>query len=266
MKPIVERFPKVAKIYRGLRDQIDSMNEPQITPWGFKLAGNDAMAKGCFEPVETEVIRKILENVDVLVNVGANVGYYCCHALSMDKAVIAFEPMERNIRYLCKNIKINGWDNAEIYPIALSNQIGILEIYGGGTGASLIEGWAGIPETYKTLIPSSTMDNVIGSRLANKKVLVLIDIEGAEQWMLEGASIMLNNSVKPTWMVEIMTKDHQPAGIKINPHLKIIFQIFLEKGYQAFTADKEMRPVSIDEVDDVSKGNASFGTHNFIFR
>ncbi len=150
--------------------------------------------------------------------------------------------------------------------MALSNKVGVLEIYGGGTGASLIEGWAGIPKTYKTLVPCSTMDVVIGSRLANKKALVLIDIEGAEQWMIEGASIMLHNQIKPIWVVEIMTNDHQPAGINVNPYLKSIFQTFLNNDYQAFTANKEMRPVYIEEVDDISKGVSTFETHNFIFR
>jgi FkbM family methyltransferase len=80
------------------------------------------MAQGTFEPEETELIRTILKDVDVLINVGANVGYYCCHALSMGKAVVAFEPIQRNLRYLCVNIKTNGW-SCEIYPIALSNRV-----------------------------------------------------------------------------------------------------------------------------------------------
>ena len=95
VKPIVNHFPRVASLYRGVRYQLDSMEEPQPTPWGFKLADNSAMAQGNFEPTETEQVRKFLNDVDVLVNVGANAGYYCCHALSMGKSVIAFEPMEK---------------------------------------------------------------------------------------------------------------------------------------------------------------------------
>jgi tRNA G37 N-methylase Trm5 len=96
------------------------MQEQNATPWGFKLAGNAAMVQGIFEPAETKLVRNILQNVDILVNVGANIGYYCCHALSMGKQVIAFEPIERNLRYLCKNIKNNGWTGAEVYPMALA--------------------------------------------------------------------------------------------------------------------------------------------------
>lgn len=266
IKPVIERFPMIATAYRSIRDQLNYFEKPKLTPWGFSLAGNDAMAEGAFEPIETELVRKLLEEVDVLVNVGANVGYYCCHALSMGKHVIAFEPIERNLRFLCKNIKANSWDGVEVFPIALSNKVGILEIYGGDTGASLIKGWADIPVSYSSLVPCSTMDVVLNMRLDGKKVLILVDIEGAEKWMLEGATKLLSSKTKPIWLIEIMTKDHQPAGVEINPHLKSIFQLFVDNGYQAFTADENFRSVSMDEVCAVSNGVLSFGTHNFIFR
>lgn len=265
VKPFVNCFPKVAAMYRGVRDQLDSMAEPQLTSWGFRLAGNAAMAQGIFEPVETALVRTLLKDVDVLINVGANVGYYCCHALSMGKTVIAFEPMERNLRYLCKNIKTNGWSGVEIFPIALSNNVGILEIYGGDTGASLVRGWAGIPDDYKTLVPCSTMDMVLNTRLIGKRVLIIVDIEGAEKWMLEGANMMLVNDPKPIWLVEIVTKENQPSGVEINPNFMSTFQLFFKNGYQAFSADQYLHPIMLEDVNLLSKGSLEANTHNFLF-
>ena len=264
-KPFVIRFPRLAILYRSVRDQLKSMDEPKLTPWGFKLAGNAVMEQGVFEPAETEIVRTLLKEVDVLVNVGANVGYYCCHALSMGIPVIAFEPMARNFRYMYKNIKANEWDGVEIFPIALSNKVGLLEIYGDDTGASLIKGWAGIPEDFKSIVPCSTMDAVLSTRLRGNKALILVDIEGAEKWMLEGSTIMLNNNPKPIWLIEIMTKDHQPNNLKINPNLKSTFQILFQNGYKAFSADKEMRPITMEEVENVSTGKTEFSVYNFLF-
>jgi len=262
---LVDRFPRIATLYRSIRDQMDFMEEPKATPWGFKLAGNRAMAQGTFEPAETELVRKILKDVDVLVNVGANVGYYCCHALSLGITVIAFEPIQRNLRYLCQNIKANGWSGAEIYPVALSNRVGVLEIYGGNTGASVVKGWAGTPESYVTLVPSSTMDVVLGTRLQGKRALILVDAEGAEKWVLEGATIMLVNDPKPIWVVEITIKGHQPYGVEINPNFKSTFQLFFQNGYQAFNVDELMRPVIMEHVNLASSDNLRFATHNFLF-
>jgi len=265
IKPIVEHFPKIARIYRSLRDQLDIMEEPKLTPWGFKLAGNLAMTEGIFEPLETELVRKILKDVDVLVNVGANVGYYCCHALSMGKSVIAFEPIERNLQLLCKNIKANGWENAEIFPVALSNKIEILEIYGGKTGASLVKGWAGILESYKVLVPSLTMDVVLHNRLQGIKSLILVDIEGAEKLMLEGATKILTNDPPPIWVVEITSKELQPLGVKINPNFKITFDIFFQHGYQAFDLEQSMSPMTKELVEKIFTGKVNFNSNNFLF-
>lgn len=265
-KPLIVRFPKVAAMYRVVRDQLDSLGEPQLTKWGFNLAGNTAMANGTFEPIETAFVRKILNEVDILVNVGANVGYYCCHALSMDKRVIAFEPIERNLRYLYKNIKANCWNEVEVFPMALSNHIGILEIYGGDTGASLVKGWAGIAESYKTLVPCSTMDLLLNNRLYGKRVLILMDVEGAEKWVLEGAKKMLNNEPKPIWLMEITAEAHQPNGTHFNPYFKETFEFFFDHGYKAFAVSQNLLPISIEDVDKICNGHLSMNTHNFLFK
>jgi len=61
-----------------------------------------------------------------LVNVGANTGYYCCLALDRNKYVIAFEPINLNVKYLLRNIKANNWDDRiEVYPMLyqIKNQV-----------------------------------------------------------------------------------------------------------------------------------------------
>jgi len=123
IKTIAEPFPQITQLYRGLRDQSDR-NQPALpTQWGFTFAGHNAMASGTFEPEETRLLQDLLQEVDNLVNIGANVGYYCCHALSLGKRVIAVEPIARNVHYLLKNIRDNGWANqAEVYPVGLTRQ------------------------------------------------------------------------------------------------------------------------------------------------
>lgn len=267
IRSLVERFPNIAAIYRNVRDQLEFLKKPTETPWNFKFSGNLAMAQGIFEPAETAIVREILGEVDVVVNVGANVGYYCCHALSMEKQVIAFEPVPRNVRFLCQNIKINDWKtNIEIFPIALSNQIGLVEIYGGDTGASVVKGWAGISEHYVTTVPSSTMDIVLGERLKGKKVLVLVDVEGAEKMVLEGATKMLTNEPKPIWLVEITTREHQLSSSNINPNFKETFQFFFQNGYQAFMVDQNIEMITAEQVALASKGSLKIETYNFLFR
>ena len=129
LRSIIGYCPSLALFLRTLRDQMDQGQIPKMTPWGFTLAGHEAMATGTFEPQETKLVRHLLGEVNLLVNVGANVGYYCCHALSLGKPVIAVEPIARNLRYLLKNILNNGWaTEAQVYPVAVGRGTDILEM------------------------------------------------------------------------------------------------------------------------------------------
>ena len=267
LKPLVEQFPSLAMLYRHMRDSIALGKEPDLTNLGFKFNGNEVMEKGLFETIETKIVQKIFPKVDLVINIGANIGYYVCQALNNNKKVIAFEPMDTNLKYLMRNIKANGWqENCEIYPVALSNKTNIVEIYGGGTGASLIKGWAGTPEEYSTLVPCLTIDDVLGNRFDGKNIFIIVDIEGAEKLMLEGATKLLDMIPKPIWLVEITGAEHQPEGIKINPNLLDTFEKFWNKGYESITLTKRLRKISKEEIIKIIEMQAdSLEAHNFLF-
>lgn len=266
IKSVVERFPALALFYRNSRDLLDQRHPPRKSPWGFTFAGHDAMAAGSFEPEETKVVRRLIADVDVLVNIGANVGYYCCHALSMGKPVIAVEPNTRNLHYLLKNIQNNGWSSqAEVFPVALGAGADILQMWGGGTGASLVKGWAAIPESYVTQVPILSLDRVLGDTLRGKKALILVDIEGAEFMMLQGANQALTNEPRPIWLMEISSTEHQPAGVAMNPNFARTFELFFAQGYRSFTADAAAIEITPAIVQDVVAGVQRLGTHNFVF-
>lgn len=264
-RPVVSRSSFLSRLYRNWRDERHLQHAPPVTPLGFRFNGNDAMARGAFEPTETLLIQKLLSQASVVINVGANVGYYCCLALSQRKHVVAFEPMPLNQRYLLRNVIVNGWSNSfECYPIALSSQSGLSEMFGGGTGASLIKGWGG--QNYSTIVPISTLDIVLGDRFTNERPLIIVDIEGAEYEMLQGAKKLLAAERRPIWFIEISLREHQPRGIDMNPNLLRTFELFSYHGYVALTAEENPRLISIEEISTIATtGVDTLGTHNFIF-
>lgn len=246
----------------GERDMLGSYSK-----LGFQFKGNELMEKGLFEPIETNLVRKIFPRVEFVINVGANIGYYVCQALHCNKSVIAFEPMASNLKKLMSNIVLNKWqDKCEIYPVALGNKTDIVKIYGDGTGASLIKGWASTPESHFTLTPCHTINNVLGNRLEGKSILMIVDVEGAENMMLEGGSILLGMSPKPIWLIEICVKEHQPGGIGMNPYLIETFDKFWANGYKCITADDDLREIRKEQVFSiVETGANTLGTYNFLF-
>lgn len=266
-KLLVEKFPRIAFLYRNLRDTKALRVDPKMTKLGFKFNGNVSMENGFFEQKETALVKKLIPNVDIVINVGANIGYYVCHALKHGKKVFAFEPIETNVKYLLRNIKANNWgEGCEIFPVACSNKAGIIEIFGGDTSASLIEGWAGISKKYVNIVPCLTMNDVLGDRLNGKNILIILDIEGGENLALAGATKLLDMSPKPIWLVEISVTTHQPKGTKINPHLLETFEMFWDRGYQSFTANDNLRKISKDEIIRIiDTGLNTLETHNFLF-
>ena len=72
LRTVLECFPATMQFLRYSRDMRDRHAPAKKTVWGFTLAGHDAMAAGTFEPEETAWVRKLLLEVDIMVNVGAN--------------------------------------------------------------------------------------------------------------------------------------------------------------------------------------------------
>lgn len=266
MRPMVQRNRRLAASFRAARDSWMSLRPAVASSFGFRFSGNDAMAAGQFEPEETKLIVRLLNQVDVLINVGANIGYYCCIAASLKKQILAFEPVASNLVYLLRNIHENGFEPyVEVVPIACSNRTGVIPIFGCGTGASMLEGWAGVDSQNYQLVACGKLDRYC-TNLDNKRLMVLIDVEGAEKFVLQGAFGLLQRVPKPIWFVEISSTENQPKGVVINPALRETFQIFFDAGYSAYAATESLRAIEPAEIEAIEKSQKNtLETHNFIF-
>jgi FkbM family methyltransferase len=280
LKLRLKRYPSLVMIYRSLRPGFvvsDRWNtyfpkwrKAVLTPLGFQLvssnyAANRAMQAGAFEVEETEVIRHHLSGADVFVDVGANIGLYTCLARSEGKHVIAIEPQLRNLECLYANLTLNGWRDSEVYPLGLGADYGLATLYGAsGPSASLLAGWATLSQRFQQTIAVTTLDTLLGDRFDGKKLLVKIDVEGAEHRVLKGAERTIRMSPKPTWMIEICLNEYHPAGL--NPDYSATFEMFWAQGYEARTADGQNRLVSpVDIREWIAARRSSLKVFNYIF-
>lgn len=93
------------------------------------------------------------------------------------------------------------------------------------------------------------MDEVLGSSFPGKRCLVLIDIEDSEKTMLDGALALLSKQPKPIRMVKIATAEHQPKGGAINPNFAATFQIFWDRGCEAWPPTRQSRRIFPEDVE-----------------
>jgi SAM-dependent methyltransferase len=88
----------IGRSYRLLRDAANQRHFIQ-TKYGFRLAGDSRIAQGDWEDDEIKTFLECIESHDVVLDLGANIGFYSCLAASYGKHVIAVEPSPRNLKY-----------------------------------------------------------------------------------------------------------------------------------------------------------------------
>lgn len=239
------------------------------TPLGFKFNAGlhpayRQMRQGQFEVVETALLSHLFARVDRFIDVGANLGYYTCLALQRGRPVVAFEPQQQNLECLYRNLQVNGWQ-AEVFPLALGERPGLLTLYGAsGPSASLVKDWAGYSARYQQVVPVSTLDNIVSSRFGGERLLVKIDVEGAEYQVLKGALQTIARTPKPIWMLEVCLAEFHPGGV--NPDFREIFQLFWRCGYAAYAATDTPRLITPDDIERWWQARRSdTGTFNYVF-
>jgi FkbM family methyltransferase len=262
----IRAFPLLHKGLRAAYWERQYAKSPKKCPQGFLLNGLPSMQTGEFEPSETREVLKLLEEVRVFVNVGANVGYYVCLARQAEVKTVAIEPLEQNVQILMRNLLANHWSDVDVLPVAAGHEASLMKLYGGGTAASLIQGWAGVADDHCRIVPVLTLDSMLGHRFAGEQMLILIDIEGFELNALRGATNLLERTPRPIWFVEICINEHLPSGLTVNPHLRETFEVFWKHGYHAEFVGPSKREVTASDINLWSRGEAIPAEHNFVFR
>jgi FkbM family methyltransferase len=267
VRPVVQRSPRLVTAYRHCRDSAHVADEPKRTGLGFDFGGHSSIVPGRFEPDEVALVKRLLGQSDVVISIGPNVGYYRCLALVHNKPVISVEPVPASLQVRYLNLRANGGaQRAEVHRVSLGSSTGLVDIYGGGTAASLLEGWAGIPVSYKKTVPLTTLDSVMQGRYADQRKLVLMDVEGPELIVLHGAMSLVQAKVAPNWIVEVNIDEHQPGGRKLNANLVATFEIFERQGYGAWLVGGQPKPVPYEAVRAIAAtGKDTLAGRNHLF-
>ena len=260
----------------NLKDRLRTLNRKRVYtrglnkpcsnhPDGFMFSGrNQIMAKGGHEPFESSLVRKILGDVQVFVNIGAHHGYYSCLALSSNTDTVAYEPEATNILMIEKHIKANCFDDRfTLHPCAVGSQSSELVLYGGGSGGSLLPETNLAPHSETQTVSVVTLDDTLF--LGKKKALCLMDVEGFEYEALKGASKILSSKTKPYWIIEVLPNG--PRG-NANTQFENVFELMQSHGYIAWGIDEaanQLFPFTSDITRKVAVGEIKTSISNFLF-
>ena len=153
----------MARVYRFARDRYRaSRYHPEPTGLGFSILRGGEYANRLVG-TELPTFKQHLEAADLLVDVGANVGFFSLLASRAGVDSLAIEPSPLNLGHLYENLRrAKGSGSVEVLPVAIADSIGVTDLLGSGQGASIQPGWGGIAANYRTPVPTTTLDSVLG--------------------------------------------------------------------------------------------------------
>jgi FkbM family methyltransferase len=215
------------------------------------------LARGNYEPIETGVVKHFLQPGDLVVDAGANLGWYAtvmARAVGAGGQVLAFEPDPANLELLRTNLAGNGMtERVQVYPVALFERDGEIEFERSGRnfGDHRVRSIAGAPSfaeaedgprTY-VRVAARALDSVLAERgLTGRPIRVLkVDTQGSEVAIFRGAAGALAATAAMTaefWPYGMRRAGYDPAEYValVSPH----FGQFARLN----TADIAMRPIS----------------------
>jgi FkbM family methyltransferase len=139
---------------------------------------------------------KIINPGDICFDIGANVGFYTLLFSQYAKAVYAFEPLPRNLKYLNRLVEINRIANAHVVPYAVSD-VSTAGYFSKGADHSL----GRLDKEGDLSVSVMTCDQFVADSGVVPN-LIKIDVEGSEFDVLTGASNLLKSS-HPTLLLSV---------------------------------------------------------------
>ncbi len=221
---------------------------------------------GIYGELDTIMVEKLVKNEDVVVDVGAAIGYYTlilARAVGNKGTVIAFEPKEGRFEILKNNIKLNGYDNVivENKAIMLDGQEKKFFVHDDNTaGYRFITNRSDDNLTKKFSKPVDVLTTDLDAYLTDLGIIdkisfMKIDVDGPELLVLQSGRQLLKNQ-----NLNILLEWDQDAAKWSNCSPESIIDILLENGFEIYYPDyikkkyfhiTKERLLNIDPLDDV---------------
>ncbi|MBN2106678.1 MAG: FkbM family methyltransferase [Deltaproteobacteria bacterium] len=199
-----------------------------------KYLDREIIERGVFEKSSTELVKKIVKKGDVILDVGANIGYYSVILSKLagpQGKVYAFEPTLHYRRELQENLRENHITNCEILNYGLSDKRQELLINIGDSSATIH--WVADTAPVKTeLIKLETLDAFCELKKISRIDFIKIDIDGHEPHFLQGAWRSLER-YNPLILLEVNHENYLQANVTAWD----FYTLLKEKGYYIYSED-----------------------------
>lgn len=156
------------------------------------------------EPKSTELLVRLSQDAENVIDVGANLGWFTCIAASISSGTVhAFEVDEDNLYRLNTNVRLNKLENVRVRHTAVADSEGYISYRkkgrGAGVGHNLTRCDGGGQNQIQ--VEATTLDRYAREHCQSVD-LIKIDVEGAEQKVLKGAQRTMRE-FNPHFLLEV---------------------------------------------------------------
>jgi FkbM family methyltransferase len=201
---------------------------------------------GMWEPNLTHWISERLEDGDVFVDVGANVGYFSLLASTLvgSGRVVAVEPTPRAFDMLEESLRRSRASNVRAVNAAAWHEESVLQMFSGAnlTMSSLMSDWAARWNDYESCdVPAARLSDILTPQEMKSARIVKIDVEGAEWHVIQGMTELLQECREDLEvMVEVTPKllaSEQHTGEEL-------LELFAHHGFRPYILENDYSPLA----------------------
>jgi FkbM family methyltransferase len=212
--------------------RFDRLERPFVLRWSdgllFRIVPREQISRalyvsGTYEPNALVVLRSLLRDGDVFVDVGANAGVFSLVGsrwVGTTGRVLAFEPSSREFSRLGDTIALNGLGNVQAVRAAVGSEAGTaslrvaVETYAGLNTLGRDFAYDGIETAQLERVSVTTLDAFVTSHGVSRVAAMKIDVEGAERDVLLGAREVIARD-RPALIVEVLAPALESTGTSV---------------------------------------------------
>jgi len=201
-----------------------------------------------YEENEIKLIKKIIRKDSIVIDIGANIGYFTlifAKLVGPNGRVYAFEPDPTNFSILKKNIQINGYKNVILTQKAASDKNELIKLF-------LCKFSNGMHRIYESElcddsidIESTTLDEFFSSINFDQEIsFIKIDTEGSEIKVLRGMekTLIKNNNIS------ILVEFEPGSIVQAKEEPKSLPEFLIKKGFRIMTfesSSNDLQPIDM---------------------
>jgi len=201
---------------------------------------------GSYEPMVTDLVKKEVKEKNIVLDLGANIGYYTLlfsKLVGNGGKVFAFEPGPENFALLKKNVEMNKIKNVVLEQKACSKKTGKAFLYRDESpGRHTI--YRRPDGTKYVQVEVISLDDYFKN--FNKNIdFVKMDIQGSEGSVIQGMSSILKENQKVKMVVEF-----SPWRLKMfDTEPKEFLGTVISHGFKIYNLDEKLQKIQEDKPE-----------------